>query len=766
MLTPMLTPTLTTAALTTTPTPTSTPLPLPAPAPSPPPPPPPPPLLPVSEYVRTLIPLIQQRTEPDCILSSQALLHLPAQLANKHFFCGPRTRPHIVALLTALCALGALDAHGLAVPSLGVLIAYQRIFDARKHHDMLVDAFVAGLAGPPRTARFCLNALSICAFELPGSISKSLAHILERLSRLVTNALVAVHILDFVCLVGARPALYANFREEEFRLVFGVALAYIQHHNSPDTQGRGGALSQHVRGVAYYIIYAWFLAVALPDRPRHVAFLTRRLLLACGERGVVDEPMEVCFDWLARYTYATADPKPAWSLLGDVVMNPERRVDDGDGHGDPAPRVKTWIWGNSLVTVRTLPRRGWIEVESVRPSGETKFLCKVENVPQVGPGDVDPDRFTDAAVMMEGRDPREMARDVPDPEEEQARDAMNEACMEEARGVFLSRAEAEAVEDRPDSVTGYVWAGSAPSQRRKEITLDPSFFALQLSQYPHLPGPTTRSRLVPATPQLDGLLRTLKRTPVIDTHKIAILYVAPGQTTEREILGNRHGSPAYTRFLEGMGRLIRVRDQRDVYTGDMDPETDGEYAYAWWDDIVQVVFHTATLMPNLPEDPAFTFKKRHVGNDKVRIVWNDAGVPYAQHAIPSAFNLVNLVIQPHSAGTLAAFSDDQHEREFFMVTMQCMDGMPEFGPIGDYKLVSAENLALLLRQVSLLADFLAEVYIATDQDTSTHEYVTNWRRRLQYINKFRERQESEPPPEHADDEGSSLREVRDFTRFF
>jgi len=193
--------------------------------------------------------------------------------------------------------------------------------------------------------------------------------------------------------------------------------------------------------------------------------------------------------------------------------------------------------------------------------------------------------------------------------------------------IFLPRESPEERQDRPDPVKGYVWSQSAPSQRRKKVAIDPAFFALQFSQYPALPKPTTQSQLVPSTPQLEALLRTLKRTPVIDTHKIGILYVAPGQNDEREILGNSHGSPAYTRFLGSIGRLIRVRDQKDVYTGDLIPETDGEYAYAWWDDIVQVLYRTATLMPMLPFDPGFIYKKRHLGNDKVRIVWNDSGLP-------------------------------------------------------------------------------------------------------------------------------------------
>src|ERR1700731_4501 len=108
---------------------------------------------------------------------------------------------------------------------------------------------------------------------------------------------------------------------------------------------------------------------------------------------------------------------------------------------------------------------------------------------------------------------------------------------------------------RPDSMTGYVWSGSAPSQRRKFVAVDPSFFALQLSAYPHHHRPPSSS-LVTNQSSLSLFLRNLDRMPVIDTHKVGILYVAPGQTEEAEILRNAHGSPSYTRFLEGIGRLI------------------------------------------------------------------------------------------------------------------------------------------------------------------------------------------------------------------
>jgi len=90
------------------------------------------------------------------------------------------------------------------------------------------------------------------------------------------------------------------------------------------------------------------------------------------------------------------------------------------------------------------------------------------------------------------------------------------------------------------------------------VLLDPSYVVLQLSSYP---TGTMDQQKVEDAPALSRFLSALDRIPVIDTHKVGIMYVAPGQTDERDILGNTHGSPAYTRFLERLGRLINLRGQ-------------------------------------------------------------------------------------------------------------------------------------------------------------------------------------------------------------
>ena len=734
-------------------------------------------VLPVSSFLLAIADIIAE--EKDWEIMSYVLCNLPTLLANKHFFCGPKSRAAISKLLTTLCSkisqgnlasgivswptgLKPRDAQGLACHSLPVLISYRNCFEPAMQH-VLVEVLIAGLSGQPSAIKACLQALSLSAFELPNSMRRFLPNILTKLSQIMTNASMAMHIIDFLAIVGSLPHLYANFTDEEFKLVFGVALQYLRLHNRPEASpDTSWALSQHLRIMSYYIVYLWFLGLKLVDRPKHVKYIARQLLLANGGQDDIDEPAEVCFDWLARYTYASADPRPANSMLNDIVMNPVAHQNSPESVTE-----KTWIVGNALVTIRALPRIGWVEITARRASGLTRILARIENVPMVGPGEADPDVFSVPAMLS--MDHESLAEE----------NELYQVCLcsvlvktcdfvttilsQDIVNTFYppkTEETEEAPPPRPDPITGYVWQRSAPSQRRKEVAIDPSFFALQLSQYGRNVG-QKRSKVVD-TSGLPAFFRTLDRMPVIDTHKVGIMYVAPGQTHEQDILGNSHGSPAYTRFLEGIGRLITLRGQVDVYAGGLDPDEDGEFAYAWWDDIGQILYHTATLMPNHEHDPQFNNKKKHIGNDLVRIVWNDSGVPYRFDTLLTQFQFVNIVIEPHSIGAIAAFSNSLHENEYFRVTVQRAPGMSEFTPIGNFKLISAENLPLLVRQLSLLADWFAAVFQHTQGDTVQVEVQTNWRSRLQAIKRFRT--QMPPAPEPDDGEGFLLQESsRDFT---
>ncbi|KAI1790599.1 hypothetical protein LXA43DRAFT_1146320 [Ganoderma leucocontextum] len=723
-----------------------------------------------SLYLTKLVEVIE--TEKEWEILSYVLCHLPTQLANKHLFCGPRSKKVIGRLLTALflgISEGSLarqierwpdgiisrDAQGLAFHTLTVLISYRRCFESSQPLHHLVEVFLFGLSGQPSTQKCCLHALSLSAFELESSMTKYLSRIMEKLSQIMSNPAMAVHIIDFLAIVGSRPSLFVNFTENDYKMVFAVALKYLEHHNRRDgSLAISWALSQHVRIMSYYIMYVWFLAVDMPDRQRHVKYIIRQLLLANDGKTEVDAPTEVAFDWLARYTYASADPRPAKSTLDEIVMNPSLQ----SKRNESAVSEKTWILGNSVVTIRVLERRGWIEVLSRRASGLTKFLVRAENIPMVPLGDVDPDLVSISAMLMMDRE---------NDGEDSAGDGFQEASghgkpnLDDVKLTLSQTAGSSHNVPLPDPITGYVWSRSAPSQRRKDVSIDPGYLALQLSAYPDN-RPANRGHLVTDSSKLASFFRTFDRMPVIDTHKVGVMYVAPGQEHETEILRNTHGSPAYTRFLKGLGRLIYLRGQVDVYDGGLDPDIDGEYAYAWWDDIGQILFHTGTLMPN-GDDPNCTSKKAHIGNDFVRIVWNDSGKPYRFDTLSTQFQFVNIVIEPHSRGAIAAFSNNLHEHEYFKVTVQRAPNMVEFTPIGDFKLISATNLPQLVRQLSLLSDWFVTVWQSTGGDTRRDEVVTNWGSRLASIQRFRDQvltAESTPEPE---DSLTAQQRLRDFT---
>ena len=92
--------------------------------------------------------------------------------------------------------------------------------------------------------------------------------------------------------------------------------------------------------------------------------------------------------------------------------------------------------------------------------------------------------------------------------------------------------------------------------------------------------------------------------------------------------------------------------------------------------------------------------------------------------------------------------------------------MPEFTPIGEFKLVSAENLPLLVRQLSLLADWFVTVFQQTKGDTEKLEMTTNWRARLQQIKRLRTQLGMSASLERAEGGVMAQEAVRDFTTSF
>jgi len=743
--------------------------------------------LPVSEYVRMLNGLL--RWEHDWELVSYVLVFLPQQLGNKHFFHGIRATREVKALLRMLCD-GILEQdnrwerrfhvpsfikrthiNSAAYQSISILISYRSVFD-RNECDRILQSLVFGLEGNALLARPCLQALTVCVYEMENYVSKHILSILQKVQQILSTPAVAVHILEFIVALG-NSQLYRNFTEDQYRLVFSVAIGYISEHNARTDQPvdleenrEAFTLSQHVISLAYHVIYIWFLALKVGQRQTFVPRLVRGLLHAKSTRHPVDERMEVCFDWIARYTYGNADPKPATSFMSEVVMRDTP---------DDQKRSMSWLLGGAIITIVAHQRTGWATITTTRATGQTSILCKLENIPLLDLGETNADMTSLPAFLMANR---ERHRDVNATIVEEKEDVGTESppkAIEAAPGDGDDK-EKELIESIVNvkstgdptvdtSISGYVWSGATPSQRRKDVSIEPSYLGLQLlSSYPNADLNIPRGRPIPKEPKFDRALRGINNVPVINTLKIAVLYVGPGQTTEQEILSNSDGSPLYLDFLAGLGRVIRLKGQEDIFVGGLDRENDndGAYAYAWWDDLAQMIFHTPTLMPTRLDNAGRadnTAKKRLVGNDYVKIVYNESGQDFKFDTLRTEFNFVNIVISPYAtrdvadAGSLMRTDSSNanagvpnvdewggDSEDFFKVQLQRADGIPEFSPIGEYKLVSRRNLPVLVRQIAQYADSMAVRFqhVKAAPDVANAEYITIWRTRWRAMQRLKD----------------------------
>lgn len=780
-------------------------------------------VLSISDYLAALISIL--RYETDWEIVSYLLCHLPGQLSNKHFACGPNASQQIHQLRRFLCSgikldkllhqvhfsprqkVKLTDAHAITYQTLSTLIAYKALFD-KAQADELVGAFVTGLGKYKDTAKACVHALSLSCHELPLSITKYLPEILRGLMRIVSSAFVSVHILELLGFLGQMPTLYANLTEEEFKMIFGIALQYITNHNqqtileakmwsSPlksnvnlaveanleaDVQL---AFQQYVYLMAFYVIALWFVSLKLPDRKKYVTFITRKLIQACEGKKDVDEPTEVCFDMLNRYTYSNAEPKPRkkHSKFNEIINS---------SLGQPVTS-SSWIVGSSILTIKCLNRPGWTEVCVKRPSGMVKMIWELENLS----GDHAASEYDVLDMVLRHRDTLYSAAS-----DEGSENETRESERSDSHRTILEGFETETViseasltkatsrdpslgsipglakirEVNLESILGQSaeitrTTGIAPNYTN--LVVEPSFFALQLLPFSDYSQPILaqspndfKPLWIPNQPMFQRAVDMIDYAPVVDFHKVGVIYVGPGQKTEPEILSNREGSKSYINFLSSIGTLIRLKGCEHYTTGGLDTKDDqnGKFAYMWGDDITQICFHVATLMPSSREerpdgpDPLMA-KKALIGNDFVVIVFNDSGTDYKFDCLASAFNFINIIIEPNTpanagwgGGSVAAVAGLRTELKFYKISLQRRPGLPSIGPIENFKMISSSCLSEFVRRLALHANMFVQVYLAcvgtetggvggSKEGKPRHkmEYVSHWRARLRQIRQLKER---------------------------
>ncbi|KAK9383269.1 uncharacterized protein V2V93DRAFT_129890 [Kockiozyma suomiensis] len=680
--------------------------------------------------------IIQQiRDDCDWEVYSFIIAHLAPQISNVQLFVS--SRKEIRELRSTLCDQIAVkisqnqmakrvtkaDIQVIFVRSMSSVIAYHSFF-SKIDQDTIVKSVLLGLGGHEKVAAASVHCLLVCCHEFPISIKRVLSQIFTSFQTKITNSGLSVHILEFLSALARIPSLTSNFTQDDFKRVFAMAFKYVEHANDMSAtigtdevqNSNNRVLLQYLIALAHNVVTTWFLTMRLTDRRDLMPFIVRGLLLANGNGPTAMPETKAVARPRDERTWASIDLITRFMYSDTELKMHQVFMGVGRSNTNATKDVVGTIWlhGLSIVSIESYLKTGISNVVVRRPTGTTSFSLLPDH------------------RMLPTWDEQP---EVP-------------------------------IANLPSSLTP-----------EDQLALLPPYFFTELVAPLELQSTLLPLQIPnPSDPQIVRALQMYDRTPVVEFHKIGIIYMGLNQTSEQEILANSVGSKAYLDFLDGMGQLIRLKGNKQVYTGGLDTENDvdGEYAYAWKDKITQAIFHCTTLMPNrrsgsereilggsadsteslgeaLYDDESLSNKKRHIGNNFVNIYWNESGRPFEFDIIKSQFNFINIVISPHTKAAssfspsssvatalLGTGSGGTDGFDFFKVRVYVKpeaDKLALFAPASHLKLIGKSSLPFFVRSMALNADIFAVVWHMGPGD----EYLSNWQYRVRQTKTLKER---------------------------
>lgn len=667
------------------------------------------------------------RGEDDWELYSYILVHLPAQLSNCSLFSN-QVKSLQILHNTIVIQLNNGDFREPPKDSgikkgdvalclyqiLIMLLPYHESFSRPMTHDT-IRTFRMGIEKWERTGKCCIHALALCCYEIPSSVEKQIVGITEMMQKRITQADLAMDILEFLgCLSRLRLA-YGEADAAFYRRIFAICIRYLQvaweqrqklaepGKSRASTQfnrqsGNSGenvrtvstvqsresqGLSEYVYILAYRTIILWFLSIDVRERAQHVGWLTQELSWK-DELGKdrMEEQSLVILDMMHR---------TAFSNLGETESGPDF-VDSVDSS---ANIIKMWLVGMSIIT---------IEVATDQQTGRSK--C-------------------------------------------------GQLTKRQASGTTHATYYHNTADLPSHHVQDDFELGRSHMQKPSDVYTDHMFLQMTSTIAP-IPLPLQPIPL-PDDDFTNRAIRIFDSTDTVDGHKAGVIYVGENQTIEADILANTRGSDDYEAFLDGLGTKVPLKGAKFNTQGlDWRTDEDGAYTYAWRDRITEIVFHVPTMMPtDLTDDPQGDKKKRHIGNDHIKIIFNASGEPFMFDTFASALNTVNIVITPEAHTSSAQrtkaksntgkTSDNRPVQDFSMterfgfytVQTQFSFAYPQFSSAAGMKIVSGDALSAFVRQIAITCSVFCKVW--EDSIIRNGEYISSWRARLQEIIRLRKR---------------------------
>lgn len=639
--------------------------------------------------------ILDSMGDVDYEVYSFLLEQLPLQLTNHSLFAD--SAGFIKKLRAVACATvdlpsrqGTDKSHDTIrlIHLLTTLIGYRRMF-SKSDLNEIVDAFLrtAG-ARDFLVSIHSVHALTVCCYELPDVVTSRLDSIIDKMSKMVTQRHVAIHVLEFLAGLSRLPNLYRNFRQGDFKRIFGVCLSYLQsirddaaqpermqtpvsEQSSAKSAEAQEDLPQYVYALAHHVITFWYINLRPGDRPsikRYIASSLRYTPLD-GTETIEDHGL-VIVDMMDRVDSGCS-----------FELRQEGRFESQDGR----LIVRNRLAGLLLISTQTSIRSGRTLVTVRRPSATT-YSAVVGGTTRL------PTPQSKATVTSEADESDTMTLMLSDP-----KGSTYGLVSIPAAGSLLGS---------PDIIT--------------------------------LPEDDTVKRFVEGLDRVSGL----------DSHKAGVVYVGEGQTDETAILLNSSGSPDYREIVRGLGEIRTLKGATFNAQGlDRVGGTDGEHAIVWRNEVTELVFHVTTMMPEGYDAQATMIqKKMHIGNDHVNIVFNNSGSAFNFETFPGQFNFVYIVITPSARTTflqtrMHTMNTNANER-FYKVELFTKEGFPAISSAAEAKIISGTSLPAYVRNLALNACVFSLVW----QSKDTGEYPSSWRLRLQMIQGLRRRYASLAEP--------------------
>ena len=661
----------------------------------------------------------------DWELYSYVLVHLPLQLSNYSLFSN-QVRSLQILHNTVVMQLNSGDFQepprdsgikkgDVALCLYQVLIMLLPYHDSfsRRMTDDTVRTFRMGIEKWERTGKCCIHALALCCYEIPSNVEKQIVGITELMQKRITQADLAMDILEFLgCLSRLRQA-YGEADVAFYRRIFGICIRYLQvaweqRQKSTDS-GKSRASSQFNRQSG-----------SSGETAR-----TAGAVQSKESQGLSEYVYILAYQTIIHW-FLSIDVRERAQHVGWLTQELSWKDEVGKAHMEE----------QSLVILDMMHRTAFSNL------GET----------EIGPEFVKPSTNIVKKMWLVGMSiiTTEVTSD-----QVTGKNRCGQLTKRQASGTTHATYYHNTAETPSHHVHEDV--DHSRSNTRQPLDVYPNHMFLQLiSTIAPTPLPLQPIPL-PDDDFTKRAIRIFDGTDTVDGHKVGVIYVAEGQRTEAEILANVRGTDGYEAFLSGLGTKVPLKNAKFNTQGlDHRTDEDGTHTYAWRDRVTEVVFHVPTMMPtDLIDDPQGDKKKRHVGNDHIKIIFNASGEPFNFDTFATALNTVNIVITPeaHTNGaqpitdrttlckkvTGSPMQDPTTTERFGFYCVQALFSptYPQFSTAAGAKIISADALPAFVRQTAITCSMFCQVW--ENSIIRDSEYVSSWRARLQEIIRLRKR---------------------------